>query len=158
MAEIIRPTWKGIREFVSAAIDAAYNDYDSEGRFPRLIIPYAVNKYITNVVVDTFFEPSPEDLDSTMKHLMKNLPTDKLERYARFRHMGDLVLWCMGCVKMPSTQLSILNGQEFYCDAHNIGEKLQEPHAPVLGTIAEEMVYYLPVLSRIPEHLRRQSA
>jgi hypothetical protein len=100
MAEIIRPTWKGIREFVSAAIDAAYNDYDSEGRFPRLIIPYAVNKYITNVVVDTFFEPSPED----------------------------------------------------------IGEKLQEPHAPVLGTIAEEMVYYLPVLSRIPEHLRRQSA
>ena len=158
MTEIIQPTYKGIRELVSAAVDAAYNDYDSEGRFPRLILPYDVNKYITNVVVDTFYEPTPSDIDLIVGHLMNNLPKDRLERYERFKRMGDLVLWCMGCLGIPAAEVSIVNGQEFYCDAHNIGEKLQEPHAPVLGTIAEEMIYYLPVLKRIPKHLIRKSA
>ena len=143
---------------MSAAVDDAYREYDSETAFPRLIIPYDVSVYITNLVVDTFFVPTPTDLDAVVDRLRNRLPTDRLERYERFKHLGDLVLWCMGCVGIPAVGVSLVNGQEFYCDAHNIGEKLREPMAPVLGKIAEEMVYYLPVLSRIPKHLRKKSA
>jgi hypothetical protein len=157
MAGIIHPTRKGIREFVSAAVNGACRDYESEAVFSRLIIPYDVNCYITNLVIDTFFDPMPDDLDGTMNQLMNRLPKDRVERYERFKQMGDIVL-CFRCINgINLDNVSICRCQEFYCDAHNIGEKIQEPHAPVLGTIAEKIYHYLPVLERIPKHLRKSA-
>jgi hypothetical protein len=157
-AKLILPDRKAARELVSIAIDEAYQANNIDNRVSRLIIPWEVNKYITNLIVDTILTPSTEDLNRTMKRLMNNIPKDKVERYERFKQMGDLVLWCNGCIGISIDGVNIPIGQEFYCDAHNIGEKIREPHAPVLGTIAEQMPYYLPVLQRIPYKLNRRSA